>query len=42
MVSENYTITAAAKAVGGGELSLRKWQACLVPKPCGESHCRAS
>jgi transposase len=39
VVSENYTFTAAAKAVGVGEQSLRKWHARLAPKPepCGES-----
>ena len=39
VVSENYTIAAAAKAVGVGEQSLRKWHARLVPKPepCGEN-----
>ena len=39
VVSENYTIEAAAKAVGVGEQSLRKWHARLAPKPepCGEN-----
>jgi transposase len=39
VVSENYTIAAAAKAVGVGEQSLRKWHARLAPKPepCGEN-----
>ena len=39
VVSENYTFAAAAKAVGVGEQSLRKWQARLAPKPepCGEN-----
>ena len=38
-VSENYTFAAAAKAVGVGEQSLRKWHARLAPKPepCGEN-----
>ena len=38
VVSENYTFAAAAKAVGVGEQSLRKWHARLAPKPapCGE------
>ena len=37
VVSENYTFAAAAKAVGAGEQSLRKWHARLAPKPepCG-------
>jgi transposase len=39
LVSENYTLAAAAKAVGVGEQSLRKWHARLAPKPepCGEN-----
>ena len=39
VVSESYTFAAAAKAVGVGEQSLRKWHARLAPKPepCGES-----
>ena len=39
VVSENYTIAAAAKAVGVGEQSLRKWHSRLAPKPepCGEN-----
>jgi transposase len=39
VVSENYTFAAAAKAVGVGEQSLRKWHARLAPKPepCGEN-----
>ena len=39
VVSENYTMAAAAKAVGVGEQSLRKWHARLAPKPepCGEN-----
>ena len=39
VVSESYTIAAAAKAVGVGEQSLRKWHARLAPKPepCGEN-----
>ena len=39
VVGENYTIAAAAKAVGVGEQSLRKWHARLAPKPepCGEN-----
>lgn len=38
VVSEGYTFAAAAKAVGVGEQSLRKWHARLAPKPapCGE------
>ena len=39
VVSESYTFAAAAKAVGVGEQSLRKWHARLAPKPepCGEN-----
>lgn len=39
VVSENYTFSAAAKAVGVGEQSLRKWHVRLAPKPepCGEN-----
>ncbi|MBC7854507.1 MAG: transposase [Pirellulaceae bacterium] len=39
VVSENYTFAAAAKAVGIGEQSLRKWPARQAPKPerCGEN-----
>jgi transposase len=39
VVSENYTFAAAAKAVGVGEQSLRRWHARLAPKPepCGEN-----
>ena len=39
VVSENYTFAVAAKAVGVGEQSLRKWHARLAPKPepCGEN-----
>ena len=35
---EGYTIAAAAKSVGVGEQSLRKWHARLAPRPapCGE------
>ena len=35
---EGYTIAAAAKSVGVGEPSLRKWHARLAPQPtpCGE------
>ena len=35
---EGYSITAAARAVGVGEPSLRKWHARLAPPPvpCGE------
>jgi transposase len=38
VVSEGYSLAAAAKAVGVGEQSLRKWHARLAPKPapCGE------
>ena len=38
VVNEGYTLAAAAKAVGVGEQSLRKWHARLAPKPapCGE------
>jgi transposase len=38
VVSEGYTFAAAAKAVGVGEQSLRKWHARLAPPPvpCGE------
>jgi transposase len=38
VVSEDYSFAAAAKAVGVGEQSLRKWHARLAPKPppCGE------
>ena len=38
VVSENYSFAAAAKAVGVGEQSLRKWHSRLAPKPapCGE------
>ncbi len=37
VVSEGYPFAAAAKAVGVGEQSLRKWHARLAPKPppCG-------
>ena len=39
VVHEGYTFAAAAKAVGVGEQSLRKWHARLAPKPepCGEN-----
>lgn len=39
VVRENYSFAAAAKAVGVGEPSLRKWHARLAPKPepCGEN-----
>ena len=39
VVQENYTFAAAAKAVGIGEQSLRRWHARLAPKPepCGEN-----
>ena len=39
VVGENYTFAAAAKAVGVGEQSLRKWHARLAPQPepCGEN-----
>lgn len=39
VVHESYTFAAAAKAVGIGEQSLRKWHARLVPppEPCGEN-----
>ena len=38
VVNEGYTFPAAAKAVGVGEQSLRKWHARLAPPPvpCGE------
>jgi transposase len=38
VVNEGYSFAAAAKAVGVGEQSLRKWHAKLAPKPvpCGE------
>ena len=38
VVNEGYTFAAAAKAVGVGEQSLRKWHARLAPPatPCGE------
>lgn len=38
VVNEGYTLAAAAKAVGVGEQSLRKWHARLAPPPapCGE------
>lgn len=38
VVHERYTFSAAAKAVGVGEQSLRKWYARLAPQPapCGE------
>jgi transposase len=38
VVNEGYTFAAAARAVGVGEQSLRKWHARLAPKPasCGE------
>ena len=38
VVNENYSFAAAARAVGVGEQSLRKWHARLAPKPapCGE------
>jgi transposase len=38
VVNEDYSFAAAAKAVGVGEQSLRKWHARLAPKPepCGE------
>ena len=39
VVNEDYSFAAAAKAVGVGEQSLRKWHARLAPKPepCGEN-----
>jgi transposase len=39
VVSEKYSFAAAAKAVGIGEQSLRRWHARLAPKPepCGEN-----
>lgn len=39
VVSEHYTFAAAAKAVGVGVQSLRKWHARLAPppEPCGEN-----
>src|SRR5258705_3577955 len=38
VVNEDYSFAAAAKAVGVGEQSLRKWHARLAPPPapCGE------
>lgn len=38
VVNEEYSFAAAARAVGVGEQSLRKWHARLAPKPvpCGE------
>ena len=38
VTGEGYSIAAAAKSVGVGEQSLRKWHARLAPKPvpCGE------
>jgi transposase len=38
VLNEGYTIAAAAKAVGVGEQSLRKWHSRLAPPPapCGE------
>ena len=38
VTNEGYSFAAAAKAVGVGEQSLRKWHARLAPKPapCGE------
>jgi transposase len=38
VVNEGYSFAAAAKAVGVGEQSLRKWHARLAPlrAPCGE------
>ena len=38
VLNESYTFAAAAKAVGIGEQSLRKWHARLAPPPapCGE------
>jgi transposase len=38
VVNEGYTFSTAAKAVGVGEQSLRKWHARLAPQPapCGE------
>jgi transposase len=38
VVNEDYSFAAAARAVGVGEQSLRKWHARLAPKPepCGE------
>jgi transposase len=38
VTSEGYSFAAAAKAVGVGEQSLRKWHGRLAPKPtpCGE------
>lgn len=39
VVSEKDSFAAAAKAVGVGEQSLRRWHARLAPKPepCGEN-----
>src|SRR5215207_7855840 len=39
VVSEKYSFAAAAKAVGIGEQSLRRWHArlALKPEPCGEN-----
>jgi len=38
VMHEGYSFAAAARAVGVGEQSLRKWHARLAPKPppCGE------
>ena len=38
VVNEGYSLAAAARAVGVGEQSLRKWHARLAPPraPCGE------
>ena len=39
VVNEGYSFAAAARAVGVGEQSLRKWHArlALQPAPCGEN-----
>lgn len=39
IVDEKYTFSAAAKALGVGEQSLRQWHAKLAPKPepCGDN-----
>ena len=38
VIGEGYSIAAAAKAVGVGDQSLRKWHARLAPQPvpCGD------
>ena len=41
VVSEKYSFAAAAKAVGEGEQSLRRWHARLAPKPASLDELRA-